>query len=250
MEPSSIHIEDEHEKAESKTHANSINVPDKKVEKKSYPIAGDDDGEKPEIKTAPVTTDTNNQKLKVKTPAITADDIVVRRRAAHTQDINHKINTNLPTSATSNFDRRTDLAVSTWLPLVSFIHNPTGECSPDILRSSVQPRMIDVAFPTVIIIDDKWIEVRCQHCGANSPLTGKGFFKSLQGFVQHVSRLHARVSTWADVVRHCQERMVSAKDAALLKEGEMANDEPILHDRGRARKRIDEFYTSRMAGTL
>ncbi|CAK1364163.1 unnamed protein product [Cercospora beticola] len=88
-------------------------------------------------------------------------------------------------------------------------------------------------FPTVLLIDDVWVEVSCAECGINAS-SRNGFFKAISGFRYHHNRKHTGVAY--EGLGFCKRRVVSEADVQNMKSGREPDEVPIA--RKTAPKRI------------
>ncbi|GIZ43102.1 hypothetical protein CKM354_000634200 [Cercospora kikuchii] len=79
-------------------------------------------------------------------------------------------------------------------------------------------------FPTVLLIDDVWVEVTCAECGINA--SRRGFFKAISGFRYHHNRKHPDVTY--EGFGFCKRRVVSEADVQNMKSGREPDEVPIV----------------------
>ncbi|PPJ58856.1 hypothetical protein CBER1_09261 [Cercospora berteroae] len=79
-------------------------------------------------------------------------------------------------------------------------------------------------FPTVLLIDDVWVETTCAECGINA--SRRGFFKAVSGFRYHHNRKHPDVVY--DGFGFCKRRVVSEADVQNMKSGREPDEVPIV----------------------
>jgi hypothetical protein len=96
-----------------------------------------------------------------------------------------------------------------------------------VLKHSKSPRQIHPRFPTVMLLGSHWIELRCKERQANAGRNSHDFFSTLRGMSHHINYAHFDAQ-FDDITKNCQGRLVSARDVVLLKNGEEAEDVPIV----------------------
>lgn len=76
---------------------------------------------------------------------------------------------------------------------------------------------INDIYSHVIRSNDKWIELSCKTCGANHSRGGNGmFYKGVLAFFKHFTRLHKMNISSDEVLKHCNQRIVSEHDVLLM----------------------------------
>ena len=77
-------------------------------------------------------------------------------------------------------------------------------------------------FPTVVFLDEQWVDISCHLCGANAAEKHQRFFNGSRGLMQH-TRVHG-ISNLKDCLELCNRRLVDVDDI-----DRMANGEAPLH---------------------
>nr|OQO19845.1 hypothetical protein B0A51_11756 [Rachicladosporium sp. CCFEE 5018] len=103
--------------------------------------------------------------------------------------------------------------------------NDAGSVTPQLrgLRKK-STKSIHPDFPTVIEVDDVWVELTCKDCGANAVRNGSEFMQSEIAFRAHAKRTRD-ATTNAGLGGYCNMRSVSARDTALMK----TSQDPVDH---------------------
>ncbi|KAK3049920.1 hypothetical protein LTR09_008840 [Extremus antarcticus] len=99
---------------------------------------------------------------------------------------------------------------------------------------------INPAYPTVVRIDGKVVDISCSECWANA--STKALFSGVRGLMQHYTRSHDEYVSVAQVARRCRKEELSAEDVERIVGGKTPRTVTQRVINRRARKGVDGKY--------
>lgn len=91
-------------------------------------------------------------------------------------------------------------------------------------RSGGQPDKLSEAYPSVVVVERKWVEIWCNLCGANATLSRpRHFFDGFLGVLYHMTNSHREKSVHyrlEDVMETCGRRALSSEDVKRIRRGQ------------------------------